>query len=126
LLTAYVTNRISFGTRVMNAAMAQLHKELEEASYTSGGSWARTFWRITLPLLMPAFINGWIFSAIAVGRAIGSVIMLYSPSTIVVPVMVWELWNNGEVPATAALGVLMILFLIAVTVCARRVSGRSL
>lgn len=126
LLVAYVTSRISFGTRVMNAAMTQLHKELEEASYTSGGSWLRTFWRITLPLLMPAFINGWIFSAIAVGRAIGSVIMLYSPSTIVVPVMVWELWNNGEVPATAALGVLIILFLIAATVCARKLSARSL
>jgi iron(III) transport system permease protein len=126
LLAAYVTGRISFGTRVMNAAMAQLHEELEEASYTSGGSWLRTFGRITLPLLMPAFINGWIFSAIAVGRAIGSVIMLYSPSTIVVPVMVWELWNNGEVPATAALGVLIILFLITATIFARKLSARSL
>ena len=47
LLIAYVTSRISFGTRVMNAAMTQLHKELEEASYASGGSWLRTFWRIT-------------------------------------------------------------------------------
>jgi iron(III) transport system permease protein len=126
LLAAYVTGRISFSTRVMNAAMAQLHKELEEASYASGGSWLRTFWRITLPLLMPAFINGWIFSAIAVGRAIGSVIMLYSPSTIVVPVMVWELWNNGEVPSTAALGVMIILFLITATVLARKLSVRNL
>jgi iron(III) transport system permease protein len=126
LLAAYVTGRISFSTRVMNAAMAQLHKELEEASYASGGSWLRTFWRITLPLLMPAFINGWIFSAIAVGRAIGSVIMLYSPSTIVVPVMVWELWNNGEVPSTAALGVMIILFLITATVFARKLSVRHL
>jgi ABC-type Fe3+ transport system permease subunit len=75
---------------------------------------------------MPAFINGWIFSAIAVGRAIGSVIMLYSPSTIVVPVMVWELWNNGEVPSTAALGVMIILFLITATVLARKLSVRNL
>ena len=126
LLVAYVTGRISFSTRVMNAAMAQLHKELEEASYASGGSWPRTFVRITLPLLMPAFVNGWIFSAIAVARAIGSVIMIYSPSTIVVPVMVWELWNNGEVPPTAALGVMMIVSLIAATFMARRLGVRTL
>ena len=126
LLVAYVTGRLSFGTRVMNAAMTQLHKELEEASYTSGGSWLRTFVKITLPLLMPALVNGWIFSAIAVARAIGSVIMIYSPSTIVVPVMVWELWNNGEVPPTAALGVMMILSLIAATFIARRLGLRSL
>jgi ABC-type Fe3+ transport system permease subunit len=82
--------------------------------------------RITLPLLMPAFVNGWIFSAIAVGRAVGSVILLYTPSTIVVPVMVWELWNNGEVPPTAALGVLMIVFLVTATVVARKASLRVL
>ena len=126
LFIAYVTGRISFSTRVMNAAMTQLHKELEEASYTSGGSWSRTFVRITLPLLMPAFINGWIFSAIAVGRAIGSVILIYSPSTIVVPVVVWELWNNGEVPSTAALGVVMIVFLITATFAAQRLAARKL
>ncbi len=126
LLVAYITTRISFSTRVMNAAMAQLHKELEEASYTSGGSWSRTFVRITLPLLMPAFVNGWIFSAIAVARALGSVIMIYSPGTIVVPVMVWELWNNGEVPATSALGVMMIVSLIAATFVARKLGVRRL
>jgi iron(III) transport system permease protein len=126
LFIAYLTGRISFSTRVMNAALTQLHKELEEASYTSGGSWSRTFWRITLPLLMPAFINGWIFSAIAVGRAIGSVILIYTPSTIVVPVMVWELWNNGEVSPTAALGVVMIGLLITATFAAQRLAGRRL
>jgi hypothetical protein len=40
--------------------------------------------------------------------------------------MVWELWNNGEVPATAALGVLIILFLITATIFARKLSARSL
>jgi iron(III) transport system permease protein len=126
LLIAYITGRISFSTRVMNAAMMQLHRELEEASAASGASWWHTFVRITLPLLMPAFVNGWIFSAIAVGRAVGSVILLYTPSTIVVPVMVWELWNNGEVPPTAALGVLMIVFLVTATVVARKASLRVL
>jgi iron(III) transport system permease protein len=126
LFIAYLTGRISFSTRVMNAALTQLHNELEEASYTSGGSWSRTFLRITLPLLMPAFINGWIFSAIAVGRAIGSVIMIYSPSTIVVPVMVWELWNNGEVSPTAALGVVMIAFLLTATFAAQRLAAGRL
>jgi iron(III) transport system permease protein len=126
LLIAYITGRISFGTRLMNAAMTQLHRELEEASSASGASWWPTFMRITLPLLLPAFFNGWIFSAIAVGRAVGSVILIYTPSTIVVPVMVWELWNNGEVPPTAALGVLMILFIVAATVCARKASVREL
>lgn len=120
LLVAYVTHRISFGTRVMNAAMVQLHRELEEASYASGGSWIRTFVRITLPLLIPAFLNGWIFSAIAVAKAMGSVIMIYSPESVVLPVLVWERWNEGDVPGTAALGVMMIVGLILATFVARK------
>jgi iron(III) transport system permease protein len=126
LLIAYVTGRIAFGTRVMNAAMTQLHKELEEASYASGGSWFGTFRKITLPLLLPALINGWIFSAIVVAKAMGSVIMLYDHDTIVLSVLVWELWNNGDVAATAALGVLLIFGLMAATFVARKFALQSL
>ncbi len=126
LLIAYVTSRISFGTRVMNAAMTQLHKELEEASYASGGSWLRTFWRITLPLLLPAFVNGWIFSAIVVAKAMGSIIMIYSHDSIVLSVLVWELWSNGDVAPTAALGVLLIFGLLAATFVARKFSFQVL
>ena len=126
LLIAYVTSRISFGTRVMNAAMTQLHKELEEASYASGGSWLRTFWRITLPLLLPAFVNGWIFSAIVVAKAMGSVIMIYNRDSIVLSVLVWELWSNGDVAPTAALGVLLIFGLLGATFVARKFTFQSL
>jgi iron(III) transport system permease protein len=126
LLIAYVTGRIAFGTRVMNAAMTQLHKELEEASYASGGSWFGTFRKITLPLLLPALVNGWIFSAIVVAKAMGSVIMLYSHDSIVLSVLVWELWNNGDVAATAALGVLLIFGLMGATFAARKFAMQNL
>lgn len=126
LLIAYVTSRIAFGTRVMNSAMTQLHKELEEASYASGGSWFKTFRKITLPLLLPALVNGWIFSAIVVAKAMGSVIMLYNHDSIVLSVLVWELWNNGDVAATAALGVMLIFGLMGATFVARKFTMQNL
>ena len=126
LLIAYVTSRIAFGTRVMTAAMTQLHKELEEASYASGGSWFGTFRKITLPLLLPSLVNGWIFSAIVVAKAMGSVIMLYSHDSIVLSVLVWELWSNGDVAATAALGVLLIFGLMGATFVARKFAMQNL
>jgi iron(III) transport system permease protein len=126
LLIAYITSRIAFGTRVMNAAMTQLHKELEEASYVSGGSWFRTFRKITLPLLLPSLVNGWIFSAIVVAKAMGSVIMLYNHDSIVLSVLVWELWTNGDVAATAALGVMLIFGLMGATFVARKFAVQNL
>lgn len=126
LLIAYITSRIAFGTRVMNAAMTQLHKELEEASYVSGGSWFKTFRKITLPLLLPALVNGWIFSAIVVTKAMGSVIMIYSHDSIVLSVLIWELWSNGDVATTAALGVMLIFGLMGATFVARKFATQTL
>ena len=126
LLIAYVTTRIPFGTRLMNAAMTQLHKELEEASYASGGTWGRTFRKITLPLLLPAFMNGWLVSAILVAKAMGTVIMLYGQDSIVISVLVWELWEGGDVSGTAAVGVILIALLMLVTFLARKYVARTL
>ena len=110
----------------MNAAMTQLHNELEEASYTSGGTWGKTFRKITLPLLLPAVMNGWLVSAILVAKAMGTVIMLYGQDSIVISVLVWELWESGDVSGTAAVGVILIVLLMAVTFCARKYVARTL
>jgi iron(III) transport system permease protein len=44
-----------FSTRLMNSAIMQVHKELEQAAYVSGASTIKTLFAITLPLLFPAF-----------------------------------------------------------------------
>jgi ABC-type Fe3+ transport system permease subunit len=56
----------------------------------------------------------------------GSVIMLYSHDSIVLSVLVWELWSNGDVAATAALGVLLIFGLMGATFVARRFAIQNL
>ena len=110
----------------MNGAMLQLHNELEEASYTSGGSWIKTFTRVTLPLLRPAFINGWLFTAILVSKVLGAVVMVYTNSTIVLPVLVWEMWNSGEISETAALGVIGIIVTTGLAFAARTYDDNKL
>jgi iron(III) transport system permease protein len=76
--------------------------------------------------LLPALVNGWIFSAIVVTKAMGSVIMLYSHDSIVLSVLVWELWSNGEVATTAALGVMLIFGLMGATLVARKFATQTL
>jgi len=120
LLIAYITTRLPFGTRTMNAAMLQLHKELEEVSYTSGASWFQTFRHVVIPLLKPAFSNGWIFTAILVSKLVGTVIMIYSNQSVVVSLLVWELWSNGSIPETSTLGVMLISVLMFFVLIARR------
>jgi iron(III) transport system permease protein len=112
LLVAYVTLYMPYGIRVASATMVQIHKELEEASTASGASWAQTFFRIVLPLLLPGFLSGWIYVAIISLRELSASIFLVGQGTEVLSTVVFALWDSGNITGVAALGVLMTLFLI--------------
>ncbi|MGH7931016.1 MAG: ABC transporter permease, partial [Candidatus Binatia bacterium] len=63
MIVGMTIKRLSYGSRIMIGTMFQLHKELEEASQTCGVGWLKTFFLITLRLLIPAFVNGWLYAA---------------------------------------------------------------
>ena len=111
LLLAYVTRFMPYGIRYNTASMVQIHKELEESAAMSGAGWGSTFVRVVLPLLKPGLVAGWIYIAIVSLRELSSSILLYSPGTEVVSIMIWELWENGQYVELSALGVMLIVLL---------------
>jgi iron(III) transport system permease protein len=113
LLLAYVTRFMPYGIRYNTASMVQIHKELEESASMSGARWGSTFVRVVLPLLKPGLVAGWIYIAIVSLRELSSSILLYSPGTEVVSIMIWELWENGQYVELSALGVMLIVLLFA-------------
>ena len=78
----YVVSRLAFATRALNSSLLQIHKELEEAAYTSGLSPVRTSWRILVPLLRPTLMSVWIWSAILVYRELTVAVFLVSHDSI--------------------------------------------
>ena len=104
----------------MNASILQLHKELEEAAYTSGAGLWRTTRRVFVPLLMPAFVGVWIWVMLHVVRIAGMPLVLYQgPENQVLAVMIWNEWDAGHIESVAAIGTLMILVLLLVTMALR-------
>jgi iron(III) transport system permease protein len=124
LLLAYVTRFLPYGLRYSTASMLQIHKELEESAAMSGASWGESFLRIVLPLLKPGLLAGWIYIVLVSIRELSSSILLYSPDTEVVSVVIWELWQNGQYVELSALGVLMIVALFITVQLAQFVGGR--
>ena len=90
----------------------------------SGASWAGSFRRIVLPLLKPGFIAGWIYIVIVSVRELSSSILLYSPGTEVVSIVIWELWQNGQYVELSAFGVMLISALFVFVVIAQLVGKR--
>jgi iron(III) transport system permease protein len=121
---AYVTRFMPYGLRYSTTSMLQIHRELEESAAMSGASWSTTFRRVVLPLLKPGLLAGWIYVMIVSIRELSSAILLYSPDTRVISVVIWELWENGQYVELSALGVLFILMLFALVLAAQALGRR--
>ena len=110
---------IPFGSRTMNGAVAQLHPELEEAGEVAGSSWLTILRRIILPLMLPSFVAGWIWIASHSLRAFSLPLMLANRDSMVVSMVMWRMWDDGNAGQTTALGVLLIFVLGLLTVVGR-------
>ena len=124
MFIAYVTRFMPYGLRYNTASMLQIHRELEESAAMCGASWTTTFRRIVLPLLKPGLVAGWIYVMIVSIRELSTSILLYSPDTRVVSIVIWELWQNGQYVELSALGVLFILSLFFLVLIARWIGDR--
>ena len=123
---ALITQYVAFATRTTNAAVTQIHKELEEAGEVSGASQIRIIWQITFPLIRPAFIAAWIWVAAHAVRAFSIPLMLASRDSWPLSVMLWHFWDEEQnLPAAAALGVLLILLLTFLTFSGRVLIARG-
>jgi iron(III) transport system permease protein len=108
LIIAFVTTHIPYGMRYMTAGMFQIGTELEEAAIICGASRMKIFAKIYFPLLIPSFVAGLIYTITTVFREVSTAIFLYTPKSEILSITVYTLWQNGEFPMTAALGVLMV------------------
>ncbi len=124
LFIAYVTRFMPYGLRFNTTSMLQIHKELEESAAMSGAGWGTTFRRIVLPLLKPGLVAGWIYIMIVSIRELSSSILLYSPGTEVVSIIIWELWENGQYVELSALGVMFITMLFVLVMVSQAVGKK--
>ena len=120
MAVAFTVSYISYGTRTMNAAILQIHKELEEAAQISGAPPLRTVLRVFFPLLMPAFVGIWIWTMLHAIRTAGKPLILYEGAeNQVLAILIWNMWDEGYVEAVGAIGTLLIGGLLLVTVAVR-------
>ncbi len=116
LFLLYVIVRLSYGTRVMNSALIQIHKELEEAAYVSGARTWGVLRRILVPILAPPILYSWLWIALLTYRELTLAVLLSTPNNTTLPVVVWSIWLNGGFSQASALTVYMLLVLVPIVV----------
>jgi iron(III) transport system permease protein len=119
IVLGLATHYLAFGTRAMNGAVVQVSKELEDAARASGAGPTRMLYRITLPLILPAFVSAWIWIMAHAMRAFSIPLLLASSDTELISVRLWVMWERGDAAKAAALGVMLIAALGIVTALSR-------
>jgi iron(III) transport system permease protein len=92
IVLGFITLNIPFGTRQMSAALLQVHRELEEASATSGAGLLPTIFHIVLPLLWPSFARGFLGLFVRCLSTTTLALMLFTVDNQIIGVTLWFLW----------------------------------
>jgi iron(III) transport system permease protein len=120
LILVLIVKEMPIGTHMMKAALGQISRELEEASWACGAGRFTTFWRISLPLVTPTLIS--IFAIVLIGalRDISTTILLVTAKTRPLSVLMLEYSRGGQLEVASIIGVLITTVAIAMAMIARR------
>jgi iron(III) transport system permease protein len=95
LVLAYISRFTPQGLRAVSSSMVQIHSELEEASRIAGGGVIGTIWRILFPLVKPGIFSAVTLIMLLCVRELSTTIFLYTSESIVMTVLVYDLWDSG-------------------------------
>jgi iron(III) transport system permease protein len=119
LIIAY-SYRLAVATRLSRAALMQIHAELEEASYVSGGRWIETIRHVVLPILAPSLLASFTLLFIVGFREFTIPLILQGSDNVVLSTIMWNLFLTRQSAEASAVAVLIIVLVIPVIVVLRR------
>ena len=112
LLIVFVITRLSYGTRMTNSTLLQIHRELEESAMVSGATTFVVLRRVIMPLLRPTLIYAWLWIALLTYRELTLAVLLSVRGNITLPVVVWSVWQGGAFGRGAALTLVTLALLL--------------
>jgi iron(III) transport system permease protein len=125
LFLAYLTKEMPVGYSQSDATLRGIHPELEEAGLILGAGRLRVLREITAPLARSGIIATWCFVFIGVIRELSASIILFSPSTKVISVVIFDLKEEGQFGAIAVLGIFMLAMTFVTVVVMQTLLGRD-
>jgi iron(III) transport system permease protein len=125
LFLAYLTKEMPVGYSQADATLRGIHPELEEAGRILGAGRLRVLREITAPLARSGIIATWCFVFIGVIRELSASIILFSPNTKVMSVVIFDLKEEGQFGAIAVLGVFMLVMTFATVALMQGLLGRD-
>jgi len=121
LLLNFIFRYIPVGIQSGVAILRQVDPSIEEAAIDLGADSQTTFKRITLPLMVPAFFSGLIYSFVRAMTAISAAIFLVSANWNLMTVQIMSQVESGRLGAASAFSVILVGIILVVIMMIRMI-----
>ncbi|MDX9824065.1 MAG: ABC transporter permease subunit, partial [Sphaerochaeta sp.] len=113
LLLNFIFRYLPVGVQGGVAVLKQIDPSIEEAAIDLGADSNKTFRKVTLPLMIPAFFSSLIFSFVRSMTAISAAIFLVSARWKLMTVQIMSQVESGRIGAAAAFSLILVAIILA-------------
>jgi len=109
IIIAHITFAMAYVTVVIQSRLAGFDDALEEAALDLGAKPATVFFRITLPLIVPALVSGWLLAFTLSWDDVVISQFVSGPGSSTLPMEIFSRVRRGVSPDINALATIMVL-----------------
>jgi putrescine transport system permease protein len=106
---AHITFTMAYVTVVVQSRLASFDDSLEEAALDLGARPARVFFKITVPLILPAIMSGWLLAFTLSWDDLVVTQFVSGPGSNTLPMVIFSRVRLGVSPVVNALATIMVL-----------------
>jgi len=122
---AHITLTMSYVTVVVQSRLSSMDDSLEEAAMDLGARPTKVFMLITLPIIAPAMISGWLLAFTLSLDDLVIASFTSGPSTNTLPMMIFSTVRRGVTPQINALATIMVLIVTVFVIAAGMMMARQ-
>ena len=120
IVLAYWVRRLPFGTRNASSTLYNIPDSIEEASISLGVPALQSFFRVVLPLMLPAIVAAAVLTWTTTVAELSASIIVYSGGRETMPIQIFRLIDSGLMAQASAYGLLLIAVIVLPIVLATR------
>jgi sulfate/thiosulfate transport system permease protein len=116
VMVAMLFISLPFVVRTLQPVLEEMEKEMEEAAWSLGATPNQTFWKVTLPPLLPAILTG---TTLGFSRAVGeygSIVMVAANrpyQDLIASVLIWQKLENYDLLGATVIGTVLLVISLA-------------
>jgi putative spermidine/putrescine transport system permease protein len=123
LVLSHIVIVMPFALRLVLAAATGLDRAVEHAAVSLGATSFTIFRRVTLPLILPGVISGWVLAFITSFDEVTMTVFIASPSTTTLPVRMFLYIQDNIDPLVTSVSAALIFLTAIVMVALDRLYG---